>query len=296
MSRECPEDEHEDDLENEGGSEADLETALSAVLNGFVARDEHVELAPAPGLGAPNAAPRRAHLAGVDRDGRAILVLLAEGEEAVLAAIDALVWSGAHAELLTRRLGSAPDLAPSVVLVAPRFEARIATALETLRAAGVRVFETRTVRNAPGEDTALVEILGSRAAAEPPPADPSWTEPLDAGARELAQVAMRGLDRVDPALRGTRSVRGIVWRRDGASLWTLRARGDRLEAEVQGTSMPIEGPDDVERVLERALRAVLEPPDAHAPRPAARPRRTGSALMPSGPLLSEAELAALRGP
>lgn len=294
--------------EDERGSAADLEAALRSVLAGFVVRDEHLELAPAPGLGAPNGAPRRAQMAGVDGDGRATLVLLVEGEEAVLAAIDALSWSSTHVALLTRRIGSTPELAPCIVLVAPRFEARIVAALETLRVAGVRVFEARSARSAHGEDSAhwedsahgedsaLVEILGPRAAAEPPTEGESWTATLEAGARELAQVAVRGLDRIDPTLRGTRGVRGIVWRRDGASLWTLRARGDRLEAEVQGARMPIDGPDDVERVLERALRAVLELPEARGGEPSPRPRRAASALMPSGPLLSEAELAALRGP
>jgi len=288
--------------EDERGSAADLETALRSVLPSFVVRDEHLELAPAPGLGAPGASPRRAQLAGVDGDGRATLVLLAEGEEAVLAAIDALSWSNAHAALLTRRIGSTPELAPCIVLVAPRFEARIVAALETLRVAGVRVFETRSACSAYGEDgaqredSALVEIAGPRAVADPQVEGEIWTAPLEAGARELAQVAARGLDRIDPTLRGTRGVRGIVWRRDGASLWTLRARGDRLEAEVQGDRMLIDGPDDIERVLERALRAVLELPEERGTNPILRPRRAASSLMPSGPLLSEAELAALRGP
>ncbi|MBL8863498.1 MAG: hypothetical protein JNK02_16025 [Planctomycetes bacterium] len=275
--------------------------ALVAALGGFEVLEEDLRLEPAPGLGREDGAPRVARLAGVDGEGRALLVLAEDGEEAVLAAVDALAWCDAQGELLVRRFGADAALAPGVVLIVSEPEPLLLAALAALRAEDLRVFTARRVRGARGDFSELVEV--SRAAAGTRAQPAAWDADLPEAARGFAAWIRAGMARIDEGLEPSTGPRGTIWRHGRGRLVALRASARGLEADIEGRRMPIADAEDVERLLALALRGYLAdgellrgPDPAQLPPAADRaPAAAPVPLLPSGPLLSEDELAALRG-
>ncbi|MCY2959344.1 MAG: hypothetical protein NTY35_04190 [Planctomycetota bacterium] len=267
--------------------------ALADMLGTFELRDEDVVLAPAPGIGLEGSGPRTAACAGIDGDGRVVLALRARGRESVLAAIDALAWCDARGDLLARRLGADPELAPYVVLIVDEPDAETVAALATLRTDDLRMFEVRSLHSARGTEQDLAEFSCARSDADPL-RRPAWDERLGAEARGFVDRVRAGIGRIDPAANPAAAARAIVWRRGNATLVTLRAPHGRLEAEVSGERFDVAAEADVERVLEGAVRALLEAREADDADPGER-AESPRALLPTGPLLSEDELAALRG-
>lgn len=267
---------------------------LASALGGFVLRDEELELAPAPGIGLAGSGPRAAACAGVDGDGRVVIALRARGPESVLAAIDALAWCDARGDLLARRFSADEGLAPCVVLIVDEPDAPTIAALATLRSDDLRVFEARTLRTARGIEQDLAEISGERAEAAGI-AGRSWDERLGAEARGLVDRVREGIVRIDPDARAAVAAQAIVWRRGSATLVSLRAPQGRLEAEVGGERFGVSEPGDVERILEGVVRAWIADGPGENVAPPEEPPRARIPLMPTGPLLSGEELAALSG-
>jgi hypothetical protein len=275
-------------------SESISSAALSAVLGGFEVRDEEVVLDPAPGIGLAGSAPRTAVFAGVDGDGRAVIVVRARRQESVLAAIDALAWCDVRGDLLARGLGADAELAPCVALVVDELDEETLAALSTLREVGLRVFEARTVHSSRGteHDLAEIERPGAELRADP---HSTWPERLDEPRRALFDRVQEAMTRIDPDVRTATVGRAIVWRSGAAQLVELSAPRGTLEARVRGDHFELGGASDLERVVEsavRALSAASTPADAH------RPGATEAApvgLLPAGPLLSADEIAALSG-
>ncbi len=268
--------------------------SLAAALGAFVLRDEDLELAPAPGIGLAGSGPRAAACAGVDGDGRVVIALRARGPESVLAAIDALAWCDARGDLLARSFAADEGLAPCVVLIVDEPDAQTVAALATLRSDDLRVFEARTLRTARGIEQDLAEISGGRAEAAGI-AGRSWDERLGAEARVLVDQVREGIVRIDPDARPAAAAQAIVWRRGNATLVSLRAPSGRLEAEVGGERFDVSAPGDVERVLEGAVRALMSDSNAGDDAGCEDRPRVRVPLMPTGPLLSGEELAALTG-
>lgn len=277
---------------------ADFERALCEALDGFQLRDEEILLAGRPSGGPAEREPRRARSAGVIDDGRAVLVLrpgLHEGP-LELVAIDALTWSEEYGEVLAQHLGADPARDVLVVLVVDAPDASLRAALRTLRDDRLLVLVERRVRSARGERLRLSSLdLRGRAIPTATEGVEDFLARLAPPARAWAEAAARGVARIDPGLRGFVADSALVWRDPAGVRCVLRARGAEILGEADGVAGPIRGDDEVERFLERALRACcgterLEP----APRPASS-EDAPKALLPVGPLLSEDELAALRG-
>jgi hypothetical protein len=273
-------------------SESISSAALSAVLGGFEVRDEEVVLDPAPGIGLAGSGPRTAAFAGVDGDGRAVIVVRARRQESVLAAIDALAWCDARGDLLARGLGADAELAPCVALVVDDLDEETLAALSTLREVGLRVFEARTLRSSRGTEHDLAEIERPGSALRADSAS-TWPERLDEPSRELFDRVRLAMARIDPDVRTAVVGRAIVWRSGAAELVELSGTRGTLEARVRGDHFELGAASDLERLLESAVRALTA-----ASTPADDPRGgTGDAtrlgLMPTGPLLSVEEIAAL---
>lgn len=265
--------------------------ALAAALGAFEMRDEALVLSPAPGIGLAGSGPRTAACAGVDGEGRAVVALRASGSESVLAAIDALAWCDARGDLLARRVRASSELSPCVALIVDEPTPGTLAALATLRPDDLRVFELRTVSTSRGTETDLVEIRPARGETVGD-AREAWDEGLDPASQALVERVRDGIARIDPDARPAFSARTILWRRGSSTLVALRTARDGLEAEVGGARFEFDE-SGVERVLEHAVRALCTGVDVDRDgAPCAEPP---IALMPTGPLLSEDELAMLRG-
>jgi len=267
---------------------------LARALGGFEVRDEDLVLEPAPRIGCAGDALRTARYAGVDGEGRAILALMGAGNEAVLLAIDALAWCDSHGDLLARRIAADESLPTCVVLVLEDPAEATLAALAVLRSNDLRVFVSRRVRSARSGSGDLVEIRRD-ARADSATFATAWDADLDAEARRFVERVLAGLPRIDPEARAVAAPRSIVWRRGQVALIQLRSVCGRLEAEAGGERFAVAVEVDVERVLIGALRGYLgQSGDQNSAedREVAAQRK---ALMPSGPLLSADELAALRG-
>ncbi len=267
--------------------------ALAAALGGFELRDEDLVLDRAPGIGLAAGASRTALCAGLDGEGRGILVVRGGPREAVLLAIDALAWCDARRAALTRRLGADPELAACVAVVVDDPDAETLAALATLRAADLRVFEAQNVRSSRGVQLDLTEVVLRGPDGEPSTPE-HWEGRLDGATRSLVERVRAGIARIDPDARSAASGRAIVWRSGSARLVELRTGAGKLEARIRGERFDLDPADGVERVLEGALRVYLDT-DA---RNTGEDRGGGAEdvpLLPNGPLLSDDELAALRG-
>jgi hypothetical protein len=284
----------------------DLE-ALARALGGLEAREEQLELEPVLGIGRAPGAPRTAAVAGVDADGRAVLVLDATGDDAVLAALDALAWCDAHGDLLARRLGADEARAPCVVVVLAAPDPRVEAGLAALRPGDLRAFVARAVRGARGAAADLAEIALNGGDRRASPAEEA-ERALDEASRRLLARYADGVARIDPALRGGRAARARVWIDERGECARLRLDRGRLVAVAAGEEVDLRTEADVDRALEALLRGWLAGHDGRAAAVAAAPSARGGSgaaagsdegppagLMPRGPLLSADELATLRG-
>lgn len=268
--------------------------ALRSALGEFEVRDEDLVLDPAPRIGRGDGAPRVALYAGIDGERRAVLAITGAGDEAVLLAIDALAWCDAHADLLARRIGAEVTLGTCVVLVLADPAEATLSALAALRSGDLRVFVARSLRSARQGGGDLVEVE-RRSNADSGVQGAAWDQQLNSDARGLVERVLAGLPRIDPDARAVSGPRSIVWRHGQVALVQLRSAGGRLEVEADGECFAVEREPDVERVLSATLRgylAVGAAPSETSELATAPPR---TSLMPRGPLLSEDELAALRG-
>ncbi len=263
---------------------AALERELPCVVPGFKARDRDVELAPDPG--ARSAATRRAAFAGVDRAGRAVLVLSVRGDDmdAVAAAIDARVWIAARGALLRRHVVARDERDPLLVIASAGFAAHVRVALAALRPEDLLVCELLLLRGANGT-AAECRAVG----AAPVPAGAEATARVQVAPR-LAEAAAAGLARIDGDLAPVSAGEELVWSLGPGAPCALSDRGGVLTARVRGVSHTLAEDADVDRFLEHALRAWLEARTGSA---RAEPRAGGD-LLPRGPLLSPEEIEALR--
>jgi len=277
---------------------ADLERALRAALDGLEIRDEGILLDGAPSAGRAGEQPRRAVLAGVIDGGRAVLVTRPSREDGPveLAAIDALAWTEEYGDALAQRLGADRDQDVLVVLVVDPPDAGLRASLRTLRADRLLVLVERRLRSARGEDVRLTPLdLGGRSATSAPEGIEGFLARLGAPVRGWAEAAARGVSRIDPELREHVAGTALIWRDADGVRCALRVHGADIVGEADGVGGPITGPDEVERFLERAVRTYRGPERPEAPARLQRPEDPPRALLPQGPLLSEDELAALRG-
>lgn len=231
----------------------------------------------------------QAELVAADPGGRLVLVLLVpgEGDEAPLAALDALAFGRANGALLAAHLGAAslrPELAPRVVLVAEGFAPTVLARLEGLQIDSVRCFERRVLASARGKRVYLVPISAPRTGGPAPiSADPGvFLAALDSASRPLGELVSRRIGRIDEQLACTALARSASWRLGEDVLASLA----QVEGALEGQAPPhapqrIESAADAEQFLEQVLGRYLElfgrslPTYARAPLDPGRPRDPG---------------------
>lgn len=184
---------------------------------------------------------RSLQLAAVDGGGRLLIVLIVDepSDEVALLALDALAFARRNVVVLAGHFRCArlrPELAPLLVVVARRFDETFAGRLGALDPRCVRAFELRRVVSARGSADYLAEIDPAGAAphreraAEPA----GFLEALDAAHRELGELLLRRIARLDHELEAVRRGGGIDWRLHDDLVCSVSARDGAIAGQVPG--------------------------------------------------------------
>lgn len=287
-----------------------LLSALAAALPDLEWIDRNLEL----GDG------RRVDLVGVDGSGRALALVLvgADEEQGLLAALDAHAWFADHQSLLDGHFGHPrldPERAPRVVLVAERFSERMLARLSGLDPAIVQALELRQVTSQRSVRTYLVPARSAAHGASPD--DPTGARALLRGLAPepaaLAERLLRRLIRADDEIELSADGAGVRCTLDGEALCGLQARRGALTGWVgEDAPEPLAHAEDGEAWIEQVLRALrrLLPASGPTTRPrdprghtepdaAVEPKERSEGpdpFDPGAPLLSAEELAAFQEP
>jgi len=187
----------------------------------------------------------RADLVAVEASGRLVLVLLVEGEgdEPVLAALEALAFAEHNAQVLAAHF-EAPhlrsDQPPRVLLVAQNFPPSLVERLRPLFDSAVELFEVRCVKSARGENVFLATVGGESQvlAASGSATEEGFLKRLAPDLESIARHAIERMARVDEDLllgvTGTR----LSWSFRGTALARLELVGDRLHGSVAPNHEP----------------------------------------------------------
>jgi len=205
---------------------------------------------------------RTADLAAIDASGRLVLVLAveSEGDEPVLAALDALAFARRNRLVLaghfrTTRLRAGLD--PLVVLVAPVFSDPLLARLSGLDQELVRCFELRAVASLRGEASYLVPVSPGSAVASPAaPGDArAFFQALSTESRALAERLVRRVGRSDDELVCAAVDRSVSWRLAGELVCCLVAVEGSVQGQVppHGKARAIESDSDLESFLEEVM-------------------------------------------
>ncbi len=181
----------------------------------------------------------RADLVAVERSGRLVLVLLveAEGDEPVLAALEALSFAEHNAAVLAAHFEEPRlrvDQPPRVLLVAQSFSPSLVARLKPLFGSAVELFEVRCVKSARGENVFLATVGGESQvlAAAGTATEEAFLSRLGPDLESIARHAIDRMARVDEdlllAVSGTR----LTWSFRGAGLARLELVGDRVHGSV----------------------------------------------------------------
>jgi hypothetical protein len=231
-----------------------------------------------------------------------VLAVDGDGDSAVLAALDALVFYEKNRTVLASHFKSVrirESGGPLVALVARQFSDRLLARLRGLNQEFLRLLELRSVSSARGERTYLVPIVPgapSQGGGEARNVAP-LTELLTPAQRELAEMLLRRIGRIDEQLISASGDRSLSWRLGEEIVCCLLAIDGRLEGQVPpaGKPRPIQSMADVEsfvdEVLERYVELLGDAEHRHGgdlPNPMDAPDQ--------GVLLTPEEIAAFRQP
>lgn len=237
-----------------------------------------------------------------DAAGMPVLILAVDAEDeawAPLHIVDLEIWFRENAYLLEQAVAPgevSKALSWSrgfrIVVVALNVPDRFYRRLELLRGIEMDVYELRSVF-VRGETRWLLRAASQWDATvdDTLPTIPRGLEDL-----ELGELGSNLLDRAstlaeDIEIRGDRFERDLRWM--GRSLLSLEVRDGKLQARVapNGVVFEIRTPSDVDRVLDKCLRAILSEDVPRAP--ASGRSNSGSYLrIASGPRLSDEEVSA----
>lgn len=272
---------------------ASLAVGLAAVFTDFEVVDEDLDLGE----------ERRVQLVGTDAAGRLVLVLLVQGDgvEPILAALDAISFVQRNRGVLANHFQSArlrPEVAPVIALVSEGFSDKLLGRLSGLSSELVRLFELRKVSSARGEHTYLAPIApgSSREAIVASRASETFVRALPAAQRELADLSLRRIGRIDDQLVSSATEAQVTWRMAGELVCCLMSVDDRLEGQVPPDGRPrrIASVADVEAFVDEALKRYVGLLEEQQP---ARPQgEVGLPEVDPGPLLSPEEIEAFRQP
>lgn len=204
---------------------------------------------------------------GVDPSGRVVLAsrCSGDGDEALLATVDALAFFHRNRAAMGRHLGAGrvrAELPPLLVLVAQTFSERLLTRLACLGVRELRLFEMRELVSARGEHAYLVPVSPSFGHGEPsPPRGPAaFLGVLPDSLRPLGELAVDRLSRIDDQLQPIASDRSLSWRMGPALLCSLAEVGGVLEGQVlpSGKPRPLQTAARVEEFVDQVLVRYVE--------------------------------------
>ena len=246
------------------GALSALEDGLACAVPGLRILDRELEFAmPAEdGRG-------RIDLAGVDGEGRMVLVALVEdgaSDAAALVALDLLGLGHAHGALLARHLDvpEDPGLAggPRCVLVAEDFGPRLLTRLAPFRDR-LDLLRLCTLRSARGSRTYLVTVEADGAASVPVvPARCTREEflgPLAQQPRRVVELLLERMQRMDSEFDLRFSHERADWAFHGRDFLSVAIGAEGLLARVQpdGAEQVLDDEAAVERLVEQAFGAYV---------------------------------------
>ena len=181
----------------------------------------------------------RADLVAIEKSGRLVFVLLVEGEgdEPVLAALEALAFAEHNAPVLAAHFEEPrlrADQPPRVLLVAQSFPPALIGKLRPLFDSAVELFEVRCVKSARGENVFLATVGGESQvlAAAGAATEAAFLSRLAPDLESIARHALERMARVDEDLLLGVSGSRMTWSFRGAGLARLELVGDRLHGSV----------------------------------------------------------------
>ena len=237
-----------------------LEDGLAGAIPGLRILDRELEFA------MPTESGRgRIDLAGVDGEGRVVLVALLEdgsGDAAALAALDLLALAHAHGPLLARHLEVAETTGLAggarCVLVAEDFGPLLLSRLAPFRDR-IDLLRLCTLRSARGTRTYLVTVEDEGRAVVPPlPARCSredFLEPLAPEPRRLVELLLERMQRMDSEFDLRFTHESADWAFHGRDFLTLELGDEGLIGRVLpgGSAQTLDGERAVERLVEQAF-------------------------------------------
>ncbi len=208
------------------------------------------------------AAGRTIDLVAVDAHGRLLLISLVQGDgdASLLLALDALAFVRRNRDVLAHHLGYPQPRSegpPLAVLVAERFSDALLARLEGLDPDRLRCLEIRTVASQTRTGTYLVPVLPAGERGQPvASSDPvDFLEQVPPERRDVAELLLRRLVRVDERLEATVVDHSLTFRQGGELLCTLTLAGGAIGARVatREHTHDIGAPADIDSFLEEVL-------------------------------------------
>ncbi len=178
----------------------------------------------------------RADLVAMERSGRLVFVLLVEagGDEAVLAAFDALAFARHNQGVLALHFEEPrlrADQPPRVLLVAQAFAAGVAERLRPLVSGSVELYEVRHLKSARGENVFLAAV-GGGAPATGPGSEKAFLASLSPDLVGIARHCLGKMARLDDELSTHAAAGRVAWSFRGRDLARMELAGDRLQGAV----------------------------------------------------------------
>ena len=272
----------------------ELETNLAAQIPGLRLLDRQIELDIKRGVAG------RVDFAGVDGDGRMVMVLLVDldGDTAALGAIDLYVVAQRHSALLARHMDLDPESAcpPRLILVAEAFDDLFLARLQAL-GNPFELLSIETLRSERGARSYLVPHFGVSGTGNRP-SEAVSQEAFLAGMSERqrvpAELLVSRLARMDSEVKVRFEQNNARWTFQGHEFLGLRIVGEELVGFVLpvGDDHMLDSVEGVESLVESAFGAYvrligIEPYEL----PKARPSK---AFESQSPLLSAEEIAAFQ--
>jgi hypothetical protein len=209
-------------------SRLSLESTLERNFPGLAVLDRDLELSER----------FRADLVAVERSGRLVLVLLVEteGDEPLLASLEALAFARHNAPVLGAHFGEPrlrTDQPPRVLLIAHAFPPALVARLRPLLDRSVELFEVRQVKSARGENLYLASVGGeAQVLAAAAGSEDAFFQRLGPDQEALAKRCLERVARIDDELRVASTSARVTWSFRGAELARLEVSADLLSGSV----------------------------------------------------------------
>lgn len=234
----------------------ELETSLAAQIPGLRLLDRQLEMEVKRGVSG------RVDFAGVDAEGRLVLVLLldSDSDAAALAALDLFVMAKRHAALLARHLDIELGERPRLILVAETYDVLLMARLEAL-GHPFELLSIETLRSERGARSYLVPQFGSKGASVEPDSitRQEFVAALTERQRVPAELLIDRLHRMDSEVKVRYLADGVRWTFQGHEFLGLKLSGEDLVGFVlpSGEDQLIDSVERVETLVEAAFGAYV---------------------------------------